>query len=117
MLSQPVYSDQDRSKAEKISLVVARIVESFTNMVNPVDSFERVGILFDKLSNAGIQESLVEILRNYAQFVQATFKSKEPTDSQMQISSGSARTVSEITIANYLKVLRFSCQYSQQVFI
>lgn len=86
------------------------MVESFTTMINPVDGFDRVGLLFDKLSNVGIQESIVEVLRSYSQFVQVTVKSKEPAgESQMQIQSTNARTVSENTVSNYLKVLRYSC--------
>ena len=113
MLSLGVGSEQDRIKIEKLATVLSRITDSFTAIVNPVDNFEQVGILFDQLSNANVHESIVENLRTYSNYVAATTK-PDVSDSQemMQISSTNARTFTEQTISSFLRILKFSCQYT-----
>jgi len=73
--------------------------------------------MYDKLSNSGVLEALIEILRNYANYVQATTQIKTESVSDQMINTKNTRTATEATISNCLKVLRFASQFSQQVFI
>jgi len=73
--------------------------------------------MYDKLSNSGVLEALIEILRNYANYVQTTTQIKIESNSDQMINTKNTRTATEATISNFLKILKFASQFSQQVFI
>ena len=117
MINSRINSDQDRLKLEKMSTIVVRITESFTVMLSPIENFDQIGIMYDKLSNSGVLEALIEILRNYANYVQTTTQIKIESNSDQMINTKNTRTATEATISNFLKILKFASQFSQQVFI
>ncbi len=127
MLGCGVQSEADRSKVERLSTIVARMSDSFTVMHSPVEQFEKVGDLFDKLTNASLHEAIVENLRTFANYVYAlTAEPSAATDhsgqtNHQQIASGGvqsgAKTFTDTTVMNFLRILKFSCQYSHQVFM
>lgn len=95
-----------------------RLADSLTQVLSPMDSFEVVGAQFDKLSNAAVHEVLVENLRLYSNYLQATVRSytseQQSPDMAVQISTvATSRSFTETTISNYLRVLHLSCIYSQ----
>ena len=53
----------DKDKAEKVSVVLLNIAQTFFRYLNPVDHHEKIGQQFEKLSNAGVTEALLETLR------------------------------------------------------
>ena len=77
MLSSGVASEQDRVKFEKLSTVVARIAKSFTLILNPIDNFEQVGGLFEKLSDAGLHEAIYECICTFSNYVFATMSGQK----------------------------------------
>ncbi len=115
MLSSGVSSEQDRVKFEKLSTVIARISKSFTLILNPIDNFEQVAGLFEKLSDAGLHEAIYECICTFSNYVFATMTGKshgEENLSQTIIStdqSSGQQTFTDTTICNFLSVLQISC--------
>jgi hypothetical protein len=56
--------------------VVARISKSFTMIINPIDNFEQIAGLFEKLSDAGLHESIYECVCTFSNYVFATKSEK-----------------------------------------
>ena len=67
MLSQGVQNDQDRMKIEKLSSIMSRISSSFVYLAGACDSFDAIADLHDQLSNAGVHETILDILEQYSQ--------------------------------------------------
>ena len=72
MLNSGVTSEQDRAKFEKLSTVVARVAKSFTLILNPIDNFEQIAVLFERLSDAGLYEAIYECICTFSNYVFAT---------------------------------------------
>jgi hypothetical protein len=79
MLNSGISSEQDRIKYEKLSTVVVRIAKSFTLILSPIESFEQIGMMFEKLSDGGIHESILDCIRTYSNYVFATTSGKSQT--------------------------------------
>lgn len=62
MLAQGVQSEQDRTKIEKLSIILSRVSSSFVYLAGACDSFDSIAELYDQLSNAGVHETILEIL-------------------------------------------------------
>lgn len=62
MLSQTIFNETDRLKVEKVSTIFYRLTNSFARF----DGFEKVGALFDQLSNAGVHETILEGLLKFS---------------------------------------------------
>ena len=61
-------SEDDIEKAERVSVILKRMTESFTRFQSPIEKFERVGADFENLSTIGIVEVIVKGLEDFAQF-------------------------------------------------
>ena len=51
--------------------------KSFTLILNPIDNFEQVAGLFEKLSDAGLHEAIYESICNFSNYVFATKSGKQ----------------------------------------
>jgi len=58
--------ESDQQKVQKISEIIFGMCQSFTRILSPVDHFERVGALYEKVSNAGGVESILRCLQTYS---------------------------------------------------
>lgn len=66
MLQNSMQSDSDR--VEKLSIVLSRISVSFMNFVEGWN-FDKIGDYYDQLSVAGVHETVLDILRQYSNYV------------------------------------------------
>lgn len=112
-------SEDDIEKAERVSVILKRMTDSFTRFQSPVEKFDRVGADFENLSTIGIVEAMVSGLENFA-LVEATPEAVgKNEDQQMQQSidtlATNKRVYNYVTISNFLRILAFACKYSQQI--
>ncbi len=55
-------SEEDISKAERVSVILKRMTDSFTRFMSPVEKFDRVGAMFECLSSIGLVEIMVKAI-------------------------------------------------------
>ena len=58
--------EDDIEKAERVSIILKRMADSFTRFLSPVEKFDRVGTTFEHLSTIGVVEVMVNGLEDFA---------------------------------------------------
>jgi hypothetical protein len=64
--------EEDVEKAERVSVILKRMTDSFTRFQSPVEKFDRVAAVFDNLSTIGIVEVMVNGLDNFSKHEAST---------------------------------------------
>jgi hypothetical protein len=51
-----VNCEDDVAKAERVSIILKRMTDSFTRFQSPIEKFDRVGAMFESISSIGLIE-------------------------------------------------------------
>jgi hypothetical protein len=60
-----LHCEEDIEKAERVSVILKRMTDSFTRFQSPVEKFDRVAAVFENLSTIGIVEVMVKGLEDF----------------------------------------------------
>ena len=85
-----VNCEDDVAKAERVSVILKRMTDSFTRFQSPIEKFDRIGAMFDSVSSIGLIEIMVKALQDFS--IYEHLKTSKPVLSEDQVMNQNINT-------------------------